>query len=73
MDNTKTKRAREAAALEAKAKALRREEKAFWDEVEERLDEVKARFNLSDIGGTRSRTRADEDDNEPTVIVDPDF
>lgn len=73
MDNAKTKRAREAAALEAKAKALRREEKAFWDEVEERLDEVKARFNLSDKGGTRSRTSAPVDDDEPAVIVDEDF
>lgn len=30
----------EAREYEAKAKALRREEKAFWNEVEKRLDEV---------------------------------
>lgn len=48
MDDTRTKREREAADLEAKAKAIRRAEKAFWSEVEERLDEVKERFGMSD-------------------------
>ncbi len=48
MAEKRTKRELEAADLEAKAKAIRRAEKAFWNEVEERLDEVKDRFGLSD-------------------------
>ena len=48
MEDIRTKREREAADLEAKAKAIRRQEKAFWAEVEERLDEVKKRFDMSD-------------------------
>ena len=44
----RTKREIEASELEAKAKAIRRAEKAFWVEVEERLDEVKRRFDVSD-------------------------
>lgn len=48
MEDNRTKREREAADLEAKAKAIRRQEKAFWSEVEERLDEVKERFGMSD-------------------------
>lgn len=40
----KTKRELEAAAHEAKAKAIRRAERAFWAEVEERLEEVKEKF-----------------------------
>ncbi len=45
---TQNKRQIEAAKLEAQAKAIRRAEKAFWNEVEERLDEVKERFDLTD-------------------------
>jgi hypothetical protein len=41
-------REKEAAELEAKAKAIRRAEKAFWQEVESRLPEVKTRFHLTD-------------------------
>lgn len=48
MGQIKSKRADEAAELEAKAKALRRAEKAFWDEVYERLPEIQNRFNMSD-------------------------
>lgn len=40
-----------AARLEAEARAIRREEQAFWREVEDRLDEVKERFGLSDNCG----------------------
>lgn len=36
-------RARE---LEAEAKALRRQEKQFWDDVKERADEVRAYLNV---------------------------
>ena len=48
MSETRTKRELEAAKLEAEAKAIRRAEKAFWSEVEERLPEVKKRFCMSD-------------------------
>ncbi len=48
MGEIKSKRAEEAAELEAKAKSLRRAEKAFWDEVDERLPEIQNRFNMSD-------------------------
>ena len=40
----KTKRAERAAKLEAEAKRLRREEKEFWDEVEERIDEIRKKY-----------------------------
>ena len=42
-----------ASKLEAEAKAIRRAEKAFWADVESRLDEVKERFHLSDISGNK--------------------
>ncbi len=48
MEKSRTKRELEASELEAKAKAIRRQEKAFWDEVTQRLDEVKDRFGMSD-------------------------
>lgn len=44
----KSKRERQAADHEAEAKRLRREEKAFWIEVEERKTEVLSRLNMSD-------------------------
>lgn len=49
MDKDKPKtRMEQAADFEAKAKAIRRAEKAFWAEVEQRLPEVKKRFNLTE-------------------------
>ena len=48
MQERKTRR-EEAAELEAKAKAIRRAERAFWEEVEGRAEEVKIKLGLSDI------------------------
>lgn len=47
-----TSRTERAAKLEAEAKAMRRAEKAFWTEVEDRLDEVKEHFSLVDVSDT---------------------
>lgn len=43
----KSKREKNAAELEKRAKQLRREEQAFWTEVAERLDEIKARHSIN--------------------------
>ena len=56
MEKPRTKRELEASDLEAKAKAIRRQEKAFWDEVTERLEEIKERFGLSDTFDAICRT-----------------
>lgn len=44
----KSKRERQAADYEAEAKRLRREEKAFWSEIDERKNEVLSHLNMSD-------------------------
>lgn len=46
-DNQLTNPNQEAAELEAKAKALRREDEAFWKQVDERLDEIKKVYSLA--------------------------
>ncbi len=45
-DNQLTNPNQEAAELEAKAKALRREDEAFWKQVDDRLDEIKKVYSL---------------------------
>lgn len=50
-------RARE---LEAEAKALRRQEKKFWDDVKERAAEVKAFLNIGQNSEILSDTHAEE-------------
>lgn len=50
-------RARE---LEAEAKALRRQEKQFWDDVKERADEVKDFLNVGQNSEILSDTHAEE-------------
>lgn len=50
-------RARE---LEAEAKALRRQEKQFWDDVTERADEVKTFLNVGQNSEVLSDTHAEE-------------
>lgn len=44
MTQSEIKRLRE---LQAKEQRIRRQEKAFWNEVEERLPEIMERFNLT--------------------------
>ena len=68
MEDNRTKREREAADLEAKAKAIRRQEKAFWAEVEERLDEVKERFGMSDKFDEICRTYNATSDEEKNSL-----
>lgn len=52
-DKKPKSRLEQAADFDAKAKAMRRAEKAFWEEVENRLPEVKERFDLE------SKTKSD--------------
>ena len=59
MSEKLTKREQEAFDLEAKAKAIRKAEKAFWTEVEERLEEVKKRFHLVESGSVTKESFKD--------------
>ena len=69
MGEIKSKRAVEAAELEAKAKTLRRAEKAFWDEVNERLPEIQNRFNMSDKFGEICRTYGADTDKAKADLL----
>lgn len=62
--DTRSAREKEASEMEAKAKALRRAEKAFWEEVEQRLSEIKKRFNLSNT--VKADFRKPEADHRPS-------
>ncbi len=60
MTEEKSQRELKAAKYEAEAKALRRAEKAFWIEAEERLEEVKKKFKLSDVTEDKKKSVSDK-------------
>ncbi len=68
MDKTRTKREIEASKLEAEAKAMRRAEKAFWSEVEERMDEIREHFDMSDKFDEICRTYGAYTDTEKETL-----
>ena len=63
--NENCKRAIEAADHEKKAKALRRAEIKFWEEIKDRLEEIKIEYRLSDTWDKICRTY--EADNEEDI------
>lgn len=58
--------------MEAEAKAIRRREKAFWDEVEARLDEIQERFFVQKIAVGQDKKNS-ASSAPPFEVVDDDL